>query len=77
VNADDLPRDPDLDDLPEELAEHPGWMYFGFIDPDTGAVYPLRRITREEVGTILADERRRREGGDDSEWTDYGPRTDG
>jgi hypothetical protein len=39
-------------------------MYFGFIDPDTGAVYPLRWITREEVGTILADERRRREDDD-------------
>jgi hypothetical protein len=74
VSADDLPPDPDLDDLPEELAEHPGWMYFGFIDPDTGAVYPLRRITREEVGTILADERRRRED-ETGDWTDYGPTT--
>ena len=60
-HVEEMPRDPDLDDLPEELAEHPGWLYFGFIDPDTGAVFPLRRITREEVGTILADERRRRE----------------
>jgi hypothetical protein len=59
----DMPRDPDLDDLPEELEAHPGWMYFGFIDPDTGAVYPLRRVTREEVGALLADERRRREDG--------------
>jgi hypothetical protein len=61
----DLPLDPDLDDLPPELEAHPGWMYFGFIDPKSGAVYPLRRITREEIAGILADERRRREAADD------------
>jgi hypothetical protein len=57
----ELPRDPDLDDLPRALEEHPGPLYFGFIDPETGAVYPLRRVTREELATIMADQRRRRE----------------
>jgi hypothetical protein len=57
----ELPRDPDLDDLPPELEAHRGWTYFGFIDPESGAVYPLRRITREEIAALLADERRRRE----------------
>jgi hypothetical protein len=56
-----LPRDPDLDDLPPELVEHPGPLYFGFIDPESGAVYPLRRVTREELATIMAETRRRRE----------------
>jgi hypothetical protein len=39
-------------------------MYFGFIDPESGATYPLRRITREQIAAILADERRRREDDD-------------
>ena len=29
--------------------------------PETGAVYPLRRVTREELATIMADQRRRGE----------------
>jgi hypothetical protein len=60
----ELPPDPDLDDLPPELEAHTGWMYFGFIDPESGATYPLRRITREQIAAILADERRRREDDD-------------
>jgi hypothetical protein len=56
----DLPRDPDLD-LPPELEGHPGPLYFGFIDPESGAVYPLRRVTRAELASIMADQRRRRE----------------
>lgn len=56
-----LPRDPDLDDLPPELEGHPGPLYFGFIDPESGAVYPLRRVTRAELASIMADSRRRRE----------------
>jgi hypothetical protein len=60
----ELPRDPDLDDLPPALEEHPGPLYFGFIDPESGAVYPLRRVTREELATIMADQRRRREDED-------------
>jgi hypothetical protein len=56
-----MPVDPDLDDLPPELAEHPGPLYFGFIDPETGAVYPLRRVTREELATIMADQRRQQD----------------
>jgi hypothetical protein len=55
----DLSPDPDLDDLPPELAEHPGPLYFGFIDPESGAVYPLRRVTRAELASIMADTRRR------------------
>lgn len=60
----ELPRDRELDDLPRELEEHPGPLYFGFIDPESGAVYPLRRVTREELATIMADQRRRREDDD-------------
>jgi hypothetical protein len=59
---DELPRDPDLDDLPQELAEHPGPLYYAVHDPDSGAVYPLRLMTKDEVAVLLADERRRREG---------------
>jgi hypothetical protein len=61
IDPNDLPPDPDLDDLPRELEEHPGPLYFGFIDPASGAVYPLRRMTREQIAGMLADERRRRE----------------
>lgn len=61
VDPADLSRDPDLDDLPPELAEHPGPLYFGFIDPESGAVYPLRRVTRAELASIMADARRRQE----------------
>jgi len=61
----DLPRDPDLDDLPPELEAHPSPLYFGFIDPESGAVYPLRRVTREELATIMAEQRRNREAEDD------------
>jgi hypothetical protein len=57
----DLPRDPDLDDLPPELEGDPGPLYFGFIDPASGAVYPLRRITHAELASIMADQSRRRE----------------
>jgi hypothetical protein len=57
----DLPPDPDLDDLPAELEDHAGPLYYGFIDPESGAVYPLRRVTREELATIMADARRARE----------------
>lgn len=57
----ELPRDPDFDDLPPELEAHPGPLYFGFIHPETGAVYPLRRVSRPELATIMADQRRSRE----------------
>jgi hypothetical protein len=57
----DLPPDPDLDDPPPKLAEHPGPLYFGFIDPQSGAVYPLRRVTRAELASIMADTRRRKD----------------
>ena len=61
----ELPRDPDLDEpLPPELEVHSGPLYFGFIDPETGAVYPLRRVSRAELATIMADQRRLREAED-------------
>jgi hypothetical protein len=66
VEPPELPRDPDLDEpLPTELAQHEGPLYYGLIDPETGAVYPLRRVTREELASMMADDRRRREADDD------------
>jgi len=61
---DELPLDPNLDELPPEVEQHSGPLYFAFADPKSGAVYPLRRVTREEIAAMLADERRRREAGD-------------
>jgi hypothetical protein len=60
----EMPRDPDLDDLPPEVADHPGPLFLGWRDSDTGEVYVQRPISREEVGTAFADERRQREAED-------------
>jgi hypothetical protein len=57
----EMPADPDLDDLPPEVERHPGPLYLSWLDPDTGEVYVHRPISREEVGTSFADERRRSE----------------
>jgi hypothetical protein len=54
----DLPPDPDLDDLPPELADHHGPLYIE-------AVFDGERvrasITREQIAAVFADRRRREE----------------
>jgi hypothetical protein len=58
----ELPRDADLDELrPVEIAEHPGPLYIGWRDPDTGTVYPHRPIMRERIAVPVADDRPARE----------------
>jgi hypothetical protein len=57
---DGLPRDPDLDDLPDELRLHPGPFRISGVDPDTGQVYS-QPVTHEELGAAFADARRRDE----------------
>jgi hypothetical protein len=54
---DELPRDPDLDDLPEELVEQHGPLWVSGVDPDTGEEYEAP-VTREQIATGLADRRR-------------------
>jgi hypothetical protein len=60
VINDDLPRDPDMDDLPRELAERTGPFTIRARDPETGETYEAQ-TTREDVATGLADLRRSRE----------------
>lgn len=62
--TDDLPSDPDMDDLPPELAEHDGVLSIRARDPETGETYSAP-TTREDVARGLADLRRQRE--DDAE----------
>jgi hypothetical protein len=59
---DELPPDPDLDSLPEELAEHPGPWRITASDED-GNVWAAS-VTREAIASTLADERRRHETDD-------------
>jgi len=59
AKTDDLPRDPDLDDLPAELAEHHGPLTIRARDPETGETFEAP-TTREDVATGLADLRRSR-----------------
>jgi hypothetical protein len=56
---DELPPDPDLDDLPDELARHHGPMKIVGEDED-GNVWEAP-ITREELAAAFADRRRGRE----------------
>ena len=56
----DLPRDPDLDDLPPEMAQHDGPFTICARDPETGETFEAP-TTREDVATGLADLRRSRE----------------
>jgi hypothetical protein len=60
--ADELPPDPDLDDLPEELRERSDLRIAG-RDPETGEVYS-QPISREELGAAFAHARRCREDDD-------------
>jgi hypothetical protein len=64
TRPDEMPADPDLDDLPPDVAEQDSPLYLGWRDLDTGEVYVQSPISREEVGTAFADERRRREADD-------------
>jgi hypothetical protein len=57
---DDLPPDPDLDDLPRELAERAGPLTIRARHPETGEVFEAP-TTREDVATGLADLRRSRD----------------
>lgn len=53
----ELPPDPDLDDLPDELAAAPGPLHVRAVDPETGQEYE-QPITREELGAAFAERRR-------------------
>lgn len=54
-----LPPDPDLDDLPDELADAAGPLRIRARDAD-GRVYE-QPISREDLGAAFADVRRVRE----------------
>jgi hypothetical protein len=58
MDVDELPPDPDLDDLPAEIAEHPGPLYHGWRDPDTDEIIVHREVTKSEIAATLADQRR-------------------
>jgi hypothetical protein len=60
MTDDDLPPDPDLDDLPAELADHDGPLTIRARDPETGETFTAP-TTREDVATGLADVRRSRD----------------
>jgi hypothetical protein len=53
----ELPPDPDLYDLPDELWRHPGPFVVSDVDRETGEVFE-GPITKEELGTAFADTRR-------------------
>jgi hypothetical protein len=61
--TDELPPDPDLDALPEEIAEHPGPFTIEGIDEE-GNVWsgPVERI---DIARGFADRRRVVDGDDD------------
>lgn len=61
----ELPRDPDLDELPAELREHDGPLILTGSD-EHGNVWS-GQVTREQVASALADGRRLREAADDEE----------
>lgn len=58
--ADELPPDPDLDDLPDELRERREPLWIEAVDPDTGEV-ERQPISREDLAAGFADARRSRE----------------
>jgi hypothetical protein len=60
---DDDVRDPDLDDLPDELRERPGPFRVAGVDPETGEVVD-GVVTRDELASAFADARRYDEGDD-------------
>lgn len=61
---DELPPDPDLDDLPDELRERKGLLMIQGRDPDTGA-WQSAPTTVDQLAPAFADLRRAREDDDD------------
>jgi hypothetical protein len=59
--SDELPPDPDLEDLPDELAAARGPLRIRGVDPQTGETHE-QPITREELGATFAERRRLDEG---------------
>jgi hypothetical protein len=59
VNEHEPPPDPDLDDLPRELAEREGPLVITGVDEDGthGAAY----VTKDDIARAFADARRLRE----------------
>ena len=55
----ELPPDPDLDDLPRELAERDGPLVSSGVDED--GVHHAASITKDELAAGFADARRLRE----------------
>ena len=53
----ELPPDPDLDALPDELVAAEGPLHIRAVDPETGETFE-QSITREELGAAFADRRR-------------------
>ena len=50
----DLPPDPDLDDLPRELAEREGPLVISGVDPEDGTHYAAY-ITKDELAAGFAE----------------------
>jgi hypothetical protein len=63
LHEDELPADPDLDDLPEEIFRHPGPFVIAGVDPDTGEHYAAW-VSREHIAAGFADRRRALEDAD-------------
>jgi hypothetical protein len=59
VSEHELPPDPDLDDLPRELAERDGPLVISGIDED--GVHYAAFVTKEDLAAGFADVRRLRE----------------
>jgi hypothetical protein len=57
VSEHELPPDPDLYDLPDDLWRHPGPFTISGVDPETGERFSFE-ITKEELATAFADRRR-------------------
>jgi hypothetical protein len=55
----ELPPDPDLDDLPRELAEHEGPLVISGVDED--GVHYAAYVTKDDLARGFADARRLRE----------------
>jgi len=56
----ELPPDPDLDDLPRELAEREGPLVISGVDPEDGTHYAAF-VTKDDLARGFADARRVRE----------------
>jgi hypothetical protein len=54
---DDLPRDPDEDDLPDIIRVHQGPYFIEGIDPDTGELI-REPVSRQQLATAFATRRR-------------------